>query len=428
MAAPQRRVREPTPGALALAAVLAGLSAFWAAWQWRELVVARSGGIPLCLGGGESCARLWDTPLATALEASTGIPVAGWGVVWSLAALAMPLLARVRMRAGKPAEPFWSATVLAALCGLGSVLLLAGVGLQAGLFCSNCVITYALVAGYAAVAIHLARSAPPRRLAVGAPALAGALVLCFAAALVPGLRTPRAGAGSAAILEGGSGDLERRIAELPPQHRQFLSDARSLYLAADVAPRMHQPRRLLGSPMAPVRITHFSDFLCQHCATLHRELDRLLDMVPRDAVAIEGLTFPLDGSCNPYVAFVDQSPVRCMLARAMICLEGQDTWELEGALFESQATLNEDRIFELTEPYMPRSALEACMDSEATEARLQEDLRWAAELGIEGTPLVLVNGRKAPGYLPFLYAMAMTGGDPQDAVFSDLPPPRRDLP
>ena len=40
---------------------------------------------------------------------------------------------------------------------------------------------------------------------------------------------------------------------------------------------------------------------------------------------------------------------------------------------------------------------------------------------VDGTPLVLVNGRKATSFPPFLYAMVLTGGRTDHPAFATLP-------
>ena len=59
-----------------------------------------------------------------------------------------------------------------------------------------------------------------------------------------------------------------------------------------------------------------------------------------------------------------------------------------------------------------------------TEAKLRSDIAWAMAHEIRGTPLVLVNGRKASAFAPFLYAMVITGGDTEHPAFASLPRPR----
>ena len=56
--------------------------------------------------------------------------------------------------------------------------------------------------------------------------------------------------------------------------------------------------------------------------------------------------------------------------------------------------------------------------------KLQDDINAAMQFNIEGTPLVLINGREVRPVPPLLYALVLTGGAWQNAAFADLPPPR----
>jgi serine/threonine-protein kinase len=176
--------------------------------------------------------------------------------------------------------------------------------------------------------------------------------------------------------------------------------------------------------MAPVRITHFSDLLCSHCAHLHEELESLQGAVDPHALSIESRQFPLDAGCNPHVPQQSEGALRCLAAAVMICLEKHpQAFALQGEIFRRQSELDADLLFALAEPYMSRAALERCAASDATREKLADDIDWAMAHEIEGTPLVLVNGRKTLAYLPFLYAMAVTGGDADHPAFQGLPAP-----
>ncbi len=416
------------PGARTLvgAALLAAAGALWAGFQWLQLGVARRGGDPFCaLGSGDACADLGDSGFARAIEGATGLPVAAWGVVWSVAALALPLLALQRLRRGRPPEPLWSATLLAAVAGVGGVALLAGISLREGLLCGNCAITYALVLAYAGLVLFRARRAPPTRLAAGTSLAAAGVAAGFAILLPLALRSAEGDAASEllAVSNPSAPELARRIAALSPEQRQYLSNARGMWARPARSVPSRPPRALDGSPMAPVRITQFVDLMCSHCANLHEELEQLRASVPPNSISIESRKFPLHASCNPYVP-PGGDGLRCLAALALICLERHpQAFEVEGQVLRNQAALSRDLLFRVTEPYMPRAALERCMASPETRAKLDEDIAWAAEHGIEGTPMVLVNGRKTLPYLPFLYAMALTGGDADHAAFQGLPAP-----
>jgi hypothetical protein len=53
---------------------------------------------------------------------------------------------------------------------------------------------------------------------------------------------------------------------------------------------------------------------------------------------------------------------------------------------------------------------------------LADDIALALRYEPDGTPLVLVNGKKASAFAPFLYALVLTGGRADDAAFAALPP------
>ena len=63
------------------------------------------GGTPFCAASGsDGCAALWDAPFALAAHRLTGVPIAGWGVVWGLTALGLPLVALCACRRRKAAS------------------------------------------------------------------------------------------------------------------------------------------------------------------------------------------------------------------------------------------------------------------------------------------------------------------------------------
>ncbi len=415
-----------------LAAGLALASGLWAAFQWRELVVARSGGEAFCALGGSACAQLWDSAFARGVEGASGLPIAGWGAVWSLAALALPVLAALRLRSGRDAEPFASATALVAAVGAVVVALLGVVSVLSGGLCSNCVITYLLVVLYAAV---LWLPPPALSLAAGVTPAAAAVGVGFALLLIPGLRTPQGlDAATRALLEEGpaasaSGprhgpdDLEARIAALDEEHRRYLATAVRVYQEVEPPP-LRPARGLVGSPDAAVRLTHFSDVMCSHCRDFHEELNRLLQVVPEGSLSVEFRKFPLHEACNQAVTGARNRPERCLAATALICLEGRaGVTRVEDVFFERQTELTDELIFGLASAVRPRAEVERCVVSPETLEKLRSDVDWAVEAKIGGTPMVMLNGRRVPAYLPFIYAMAMTGGDTGHPVFADLPPP-----
>ncbi|MGI9592194.1 MAG: cupin [Myxococcota bacterium] len=429
-ALPSQLLRTP----LLLAAACALANGLWSLFLWQQLLVARRGGEAFCAFGG-GCGALWDGAFASRVHDWTGLPVAAWGVVWSGAALALALFAWRRLRGAGEPEPAWTGLVCVAGAGALSVAGLVAVSAAEGSFCSNCAITYALVAAFAGVVLATAWVARPRRLAGGATAALACVAGLFLLLLVPGLQTPRAGAHlGAGTLEapratgkGPIAELEGLLAYMPPEERQRLANALAHFEAAEpvAAPAS---RALIGAPMAPIRITTFTDSGCSHCAHFHEGLDRALGSLPPRTVAIDQRVFPLDHSCNEHVQGVGREEL-CLAARVRVCLE-QDprAWELTGWLHRDARPLAEDTILRVAERLAPRSQVESCVSSEAADRKLREDIAFAMAAGIMGTPFVLVNGKPSSTYLPFLYALVLTAGDATHPVFASLPPPRADEP
>ena len=424
-----------SPASLAGLAALGVLSALWAAFLWSELVVARAGGTPYCGLGEGSCTALWDAAFASGLHRLTGLPVAGWGVAWGLVAFALPLLALLRAAEGRDAPELLTAVRIAAGAGLVAVFVLVAVLLTERAFCPGCFFSYVLVAGYAGIALFGWQDLglPAAGRAVGLAA--GSTIGAYMALLYPGLHTPRAAAGAgkqtleAARSGAGAGDasldegLASFVKSLPPEALQTLSD--SLYIYANApASTLPPPRSLWGPEAAPVRITEFTDVLCDHCAELGEILKSIRESVPEGSFSVEPRQFPLDGRCNPLMQRQPQGEdVRCLGAKVRICFEGDAKAEaVSAALFAAQKDLTPRKVRDIAAAHGAKARVEACVASSETERKLQEDIALAGRFGVDGTPLVLINGRKGTSFGPFLYAMILTRGQATHPAFASLPP------
>jgi len=145
----------PSAGSLASLSVLGVLSALWALFLWAELVLSRTGGTPFCaLGPAADCGRVWDSAFAVAVSRWTGLPVAGWGLVWGLVAFVLPLGGLLRLaEARRLPGALVSAVRLNAAAGVVSVFVMLAVSAAEKAFCVGCFATYLLVAGYAGIAL-----------------------------------------------------------------------------------------------------------------------------------------------------------------------------------------------------------------------------------------------------------------------------------
>ena len=431
----------PGPSAASLAGLVAlgALASLWSLVLWAELWISRRGGGAVCaLGDGAECAALWDGAFATAVHRASGLPLAAWGVVWGLAAFALPLVGLLRLAEGRPAPALVSATRLAAAAGVLAVVVLFGVALAAATVCVGCFLVYVLVAGYAGIALYGWRTGWPD-LRRGAAVAALAAGVAAALLLYPGTRTPaRPGeAGRDAVAAAPAADLAPRagdprgealndfVGSLSAPLRQTLADSLYLTSSSPAAP-IPEPRHLLGPAEAPVRITEWSDALCGHCAALHATLEELRRRLPEGSFSVDARQFPLDGSCNALVERQEPGSVRCLAARATLCIPGDKAWKFSGELFASQQGLTAEKVYDLARPYRTRPELDTCMASDATRRALEEDVQLARSFDPDGTPIVAVNGRRGTSFGPYLYAMVLTGGEPRHPAFASLPPPNPD--
>ena len=420
------------PGARALW-LLAGLglaAAAWAVHLWNQLLIGRAGGDVACgFGDSGACTSAWDSGFASAVQAWTGLPVAGWGLVWGVAALVLPLLVLWAHRRGRSGTLSWAAVLVTAAAGVLGVAGLAVALLVGGTICQSCVVTYLLVLAYASVAFLALRGMAWPDLARGVGLAAGVVAAAWAVLLVPGLRTPPASDPSAALPEPAAAsartprDLPGYLASLPPRTAQALSDQLQALRTAESRP-LRDPRGLVGSSMAVLRITDFADILCSHCASLHRTLEQVRELAPEGSIAIESRYYPLDGNCNPQIRGRSEDGLRCIAARALICLADEPrVFDYAGRLYREQRSLTKERVYELLGPLRERDELETCVDAPETHAKLRDDIAWAQEHEITGTPLVLVNGRRASPFPPLLYALVLASGDPEHPAFAALPAP-----
>jgi len=459
VSAPTDTGARPSARGLALLVLTAFVHALWALFQWTQLVASRTGGSSFCgIGDGTSCREIWDSPFASAIQGWTGLPVAGWGLVWSAAAFALPLWA-LAQRAGGRGEgretltgSAWAATVWMALGGLAGVAVLITASVVHGQLCATCAITYTIVAIYAAICLV---QTPVREvpLARGISLASGALGLSFVLLFIPGLRTPlstdeagrqvlegiaadepsgtpaaesapAAGPHGAPPLDDALSSLQELLDGLPKDLRQAFSDELSRHAQAPHVP-LRRPRALIGPASAPVRLTEFTDALCSHCKGLHDTVTQLSQVLPAGSFSLEARHFPLDPGCNPELEGEPQNPVRCLAAKSVICFEGRDeAFAYAGRIYESQRNLTEEKVYELAQPAMSASELTACVNDPETAAKLADDIAWASEHDIHGTPLVLINGRPVAAFGPLLYALVLTAGDPEHPVFDGLPEPR----
>lgn len=450
----------PTSSAGSFAHVGAFGSAFLAGalaiYQWIELVNVKGGATAACaINATFNCTSVWDAPIAKLIQSTTRVPIAGWGLIWALGGASIALLARGRARRDGRSGPEGAALKLFALAGILSSLALFGVSASMGVWCITCLMTYVLAASFA----YFAWKAPGPEAGEWSGGVArsvAAVVVAYLLLLYPGTRTPLeaaavgiqagrpphekgvppgADAGAAASRdprpdrpERASGDLLADfLSQLPEASKQSVSDSLAAYrrepLRGMGAP---PPRRLLGSPSAPVQILEWSDIRCGHCKSFSETLHEIEASASAEQFAVELRQFPIDSGCNTNVSpdIKDPTGVRCTAARALICLEPTPAFRMvQSRLFAEQERLTLDRVWELAGTAgVPREELRRCLESPETTQKLVADIAYAMSYRIDGTPLVVINGRRAAAVGPFVYAMILANGNVDAPGWSVLPP------
>jgi protein-disulfide isomerase len=151
---------------------------------------------------------------------------------------------------------------------------------------------------------------------------------------------------------------------------------------------VEQPRK--GPADAPVEVVVFEDFLCPHCGTFAEVVAPRLErtFVEQGDVAYYMLNFVVIGPESERIAQVGE----CVLD------QGNDAyWAFETAAYRSQQGLDEARAIELALEYAPgldEERLRTCAAEDEMLEAVRADGTTAQELGLRGTPSVLVEGEQ----------------------------------
>ena len=437
-----KKANPPPPVPVRSALALLGLGLAESAlsiFQWMQLATLRQGGSTVC-GVSEkiNCETVWNSAFASAVHELTRMPVAVLGLVWGVVAVALSAVYLVWQRNGHAVRPAVNGLRLTAAAGVVATVVFGIASASAGALCPTCLGTYALTLAFAGVAWRgLPGPLLPQSGEWGRALqwTGGFTVAAYLALLLPAMQIPRASAGtgktgtqSAVAPFGGSGSLEDFLRSRDPREQQAISNALAQYRQDSPLPPRSPTRRLYGSKDAPVKMVEWTDSRCPHCKSLVEALASIKASIPEGKLSLEARQFPLDAACNPIMPphAADRSGVRCLAAKAQICLEeAPDFWELREQLFAAQASLTSAKVLDiLSAGSVSRSQLEACIASADTQRKVVEDAEYAKQHDLHGTPLVVVNGREAMALPSFLYALIMTDGNPDAPAFKVLPPPQ----
>jgi protein-disulfide isomerase len=155
-----------------------------------------------------------------------------------------------------------------------------------------------------------------------------------------------------------------------------------------------QPRK--GPADAAVQVVVFEDFLCSHCGTFSQSVFPRLERAYEgdDDVALYTMNFVVIGPESRQIAAIGEC----------VAEQGSDAfYAFEEVAFRSQSSLTPAVADDLARRYatgLDETAFDACVASDRGLVAADADTQAATDLGLRGTPSVLVNGTPvaSPGF------------------------------
>jgi protein-disulfide isomerase len=145
-----------------------------------------------------------------------------------------------------------------------------------------------------------------------------------------------------------------------------------------------------GQRDAKITLVEFSDFQCPHCARYAREtLPRLEEeFISTGRIKYVFRDLPLER--------IHKSAFRAAEAANCAGEQGQ-FWPMHDTLFANRAELGEDKFGEFAKRLgLDAKAFEVCMQERKFKSEVENDMREAQQLSINGTPTFLI-GLTRPG-------------------------------
>jgi predicted DsbA family dithiol-disulfide isomerase len=150
----------------------------------------------------------------------------------------------------------------------------------------------------------------------------------------------------------------------------------------------------IGPPDAPVTVIEFSDYNCPFCQQWQREVfDELMAAFPAQ-IRFVYKDFPIVGEGTPGFGAAEA---------ANSAAEQGAYWEFHQALFSGDYPLDRAGFEAITRQLeLDLPAIQECLDSGRQAAEVDEDFRYGADLGVNGTPTFFINGIPLIGAQPLL--------------------------
>ena len=158
----------------------------------------------------------------------------------------------------------------------------------------------------------------------------------------------------------------------------------------------HNPYKVsgnvLGDPNGKIKVELYSDFKCPICPSYNIMLHKLVK--ENKNILIIHKNFPLDKECNQYMDG-QMHEGACRMARYAIAAENQGKyWDMADLLFEKQPKTDDDATELAKEIGLDVNKFKKDISSPQTRDRIKNDIDKGISLGLDGTPNIIVNGKR----------------------------------
>jgi protein-disulfide isomerase/uncharacterized membrane protein len=346
----------------------------------------------ICGGSGKSgCEAVDESPYSMFL----GIPLAVYGILFYVSLAIVAGLSLVGDQKAKEAAAAAAFALAVVAFGVDLVLL----GLQAfavGAFCLLCISTYAATLMILVVTWKYRSLGLAAKFGALAASPAGGRLLLAAWAVGIALAGAGALATNYALSLADPTTFDQRLADIAfDEYRQ----APLVAIDTDGAPSV-------GPEDAPIKIVVFSDFLCPWCKQVAENLQQNFPKW-NDKVAVYYKSFPLDKFCNPSIGKT-LHPGSCWMALGGVCAAAQGKfWEYHDAVYADQPTNPDghDALVLAAGAGLDTVQMKQCMMQIPNQGKVRALIKQAASLGVSGTPVIFINGRRLPRFAYFSYVL-----------------------
>ncbi len=147
----------------------------------------------------------------------------------------------------------------------------------------------------------------------------------------------------------------------------------------------------IGPEDAPVTIVEFSDYQCPFCRRYYEQTFSQLTEKYKGQIRYVFKDFPLP-----------MHPQAPKASEAAHCAGDQGKyWEMHGTLFRNQGSLGEEALKKYGQQIgLDTAKYEKCLSSAKYASLVDENMKVARKVGVNGTPTFFINGERLVGAQP----------------------------